>query len=172
MLRSWCRYHQNQKSTKLKMSAAFRPLLNRITSTMLVLFRLAPACGLCSIKEGEGGGGAFNCYNFLTRLRHAAILKQLLFLLHSSAADRYCWGKFGFSKWKWLKQFSMKMKQLPVPNLPNIPSDDNRKPLSDLLLSRRQNIQKNISENILHLTEGKIIFIYVKEHMSEQTHLL
>ena len=66
----------------------------------------------------------------------------------------------------------MKMKQLPVPNFPNIPSDDNRKPLSDLLLSRRQNIQKNISENILNLTEGKIIFIYVKEHMSEQTHLL
>ena len=64
------------------------------------------------------------------------------------------------------------MKQLPVPNFPNIPSDDNRKPLSDLLLSRRQNIQKNISENILHLTEGKIILIYVKEHMSEQTHLL
>ena len=35
----------------------------------------------------------------------------------------------------------------PVPNFPNIPYD-NRKPLSDLFLSRRQNIHKNIRLNI------------------------
>ena len=85
------------------------PLLNRITSTMLVLFRLAPACGLCSIKEGEGGGEPLtvttsllvsdtrpfsnNCSFFCIHLLPIAIVEANL-----DSRNENGWNNF---QWKW-----------------------------------------------------------------------
>ena len=136
---------------------------------MLVLFRIARVCGLCCKRE-RGSEPLSVTTSLLVSdmpfLRQPDSLQCSFFCLLF-----YWWFENFIEDLAWILE--MKMAETiaaPVLNFPNIPFD-NRKPLSDLFLSRRQNIQKNIRLNLRKdpsFNRRLIILIWLAKHCNEK----